>query len=60
VRRKSTPAAGIDAIKSQICSGNIWIGGGAGVYQLIGLSTPVVTPIAANLITPYAALASKP
>jgi hypothetical protein len=41
-------------------SGNTWMAAGSGVYQLIGLTTPVVTPIAANLVSPYTTPASKP
>ncbi|HEY5331751.1 MAG TPA: hypothetical protein VIJ79_17865 [Acidobacteriaceae bacterium] len=41
-------------------SGNTWMAAGSGVYQLIGLTTPVVTPIASNLVSPYTTPASKP
>jgi hypothetical protein len=41
-------------------SGNIWITGGNQVTEFIGAATPVVTPIAANLVSPYSAPASRP
>ncbi|MDR3736720.1 MAG: hypothetical protein P4L10_14450 [Acidobacteriaceae bacterium] len=46
-------------------SGNLWVantGGSNGhsVTELIGIATPVVTPLAANLIAPYSAPASRP
>jgi DNA-binding beta-propeller fold protein YncE len=36
-------------------SGNVWVGNGeAGtVTELIGAATPVVTPVVANLLSPY-------
>ena len=41
-------------------SGNIWVSGGNQVTEFIGLATPVVTPLAANLASPYWAPASRP
>jgi hypothetical protein len=54
-------------------SGNVWMsstasvnGGGSPVYselyivEFVGAATPVVTPISANLASPYSAPASKP
>jgi DNA-binding beta-propeller fold protein YncE len=45
-------------------SGDVWaVGGGSGagsVTELIGAASPVVTPIVANLISPYSAPASRP
>ena len=40
-------------------SGNVWVTSGAGnnLVELVGAATPVVTPIAANLVTPYGAYA---
>lgn len=45
-------------------SGDVWIpnssNGGTTVTELIGLSAPVVTPLAGNLIAPYGNPASRP
>jgi ligand-binding sensor domain-containing protein len=42
-------------------SGNVWLTSGSKwVVEIIGASAPVVTPIVANLVTPYSAPASKP
>ncbi len=43
-------------------SGNGWITseGKAYVTELLGIATPVVTPLAANLVAPYKQTASKP
>ena len=44
-------------------SGNIWVadGGGVGLTEFVGAATPVVTPIVANLNTPYGTAAvNKP
>jgi streptogramin lyase len=43
-------------------SGDVWISNSAdaSLTELIGAATPVVTPLAANLTTPYSAPASKP
>jgi secreted PhoX family phosphatase len=37
-------------------SGNVWVTGGASnnLVEFVGAATPVVTPIAANLVSPYA------
>ncbi|MGA3035467.1 MAG: hypothetical protein ABSD70_19450 [Terracidiphilus sp.] len=35
-------------------SGNVWAIGGTGVVEFVGVATPVVTPIVANLLPPYA------
>jgi hypothetical protein len=45
------------------CSGNVWTtnpGTAGSVTELIGAATPVVTPLVANLISPYSAPASRP
>lgn len=41
-------------------SGNAWVLGSVSVTEFIGAATPVVTPMAANLTSPYSAPASKP
>jgi streptogramin lyase len=45
-------------------SGNIWLATGAtntnSISEIIGIASPVVTPIAANLVAPYSTPASKP
>ena len=43
-------------------SGNVWVscGSPSGVMQYVGLATPVVTPLVANLKAPYNAPASRP
>jgi streptogramin lyase len=43
-------------------SGNVWItsAGTNSVVQVIGAATPVVTPLVANLVSPYSGPASKP
>ena len=41
-------------------SGNLWTVSASGVYQYLGIGTPVVTPIAANLFSPYTAPVNKP
>jgi hypothetical protein len=41
-------------------SGNIWVTGGNQVTEFIGAATPVVTPVAASLVSPYSAPASRP
>lgn len=41
-------------------SGNIWVTGGNQVTEFVGAATPVVTPVAANLSSPYLAPASRP
>jgi hypothetical protein len=43
-------------------SGDVWVAdtGAYQVVEFIGAAAPVVTPIVANLITPYTHLASKP
>jgi len=43
-------------------SGNVWVtcGSPSTVMQFIGLATPVVTPLVANLMAPYNTPASKP
>jgi hypothetical protein len=43
-------------------SGDIWLcdGNTNTVSEYIGVATPVVTPVAANLLAPYNAPASKP
>ena len=43
-------------------SGDVWTSNynGNSITELIGAATPVVTPLAANLITPYTTPASKP
>ncbi len=43
-------------------SGDVWVAntGYTSVTELIGAAAPVVTPIVANLISPYSAPASKP
>jgi DNA-binding beta-propeller fold protein YncE len=43
-------------------SGNVWAAyyGGNGVIEFVGAAVPVVTPLAASLIAPYSAPASKP
>ena len=43
-------------------SGNVWTAdyNNSAVIKLVGAASPVVTPLAANLITPYSAPASKP
>ena len=43
-------------------SGDIWIAnaGTNSVTEIIGTATPVVTPLVANLVSPYSAPASKP
>ena len=43
-------------------SGDVWTANynGNSITELIGAATPVVTPLAANLITPYTTPASKP
>ena len=45
------------------CSGNVWTtnaGTVGSLTELIGAATPVVTPLVANLITPYSSPASRP
>jgi hypothetical protein len=43
-------------------SGDAWVANeyNSSVTELIGIATPVVTPVVANLISPYSAPASKP
>jgi hypothetical protein len=43
-------------------SGNVWVScsGPSSVMEYIGLATPVVTPLVANLMPPYSQPASKP
>jgi streptogramin lyase len=41
-------------------SGNLWVAAEDQVDEIVGLATPVVTPVAANLVAPYSAAASKP
>jgi sugar lactone lactonase YvrE len=47
-------------------SGNVWVANSGGennsngTTEFVGLATPVVTPLVANLILPYSAPASKP
>ena len=43
-------------------SGNVWVscGSPSTVMQFVGLATPVVTPLVANLMAPDSAAASKP
>jgi streptogramin lyase len=43
-------------------SGDVWIAnaGTNSVTEIIGIATPVVTPLVANLISPYSVPASKP
>lgn len=41
-------------------SGNIWVAGGGRVVEFVGIAAPVVTPLAANLRSPYGAPASRP
>jgi hypothetical protein len=41
-------------------SGNVWVVSSDSMTEFIGAATPVVTPMAANLISPYSAPASKP
>jgi hypothetical protein len=43
-------------------SGNVWelSSGNNALIEFVGVATPVVTPVVANLITPYSAPASKP
>jgi hypothetical protein len=43
-------------------SGNAWVANNTGnsITEFIGVATPVVTPLVANLIAPYSAPASKP
>ena len=45
-------------------SGNVWLATGNvntnSISELVGLAAPVGTPIAANLVSPYSAPASKP
>jgi streptogramin lyase len=43
-------------------SGNVWTAnfGLSTVTEFIGIATPVVTPIVANLLSPYSAPASRP
>jgi sugar lactone lactonase YvrE len=41
-------------------SGNLWTANGVSVIQYIGIATPLVTPIAANLMSPYTAPVNKP
>jgi hypothetical protein len=41
---------------------NVWVPnkGANSITEFIGAATPVVTPVVANLITPYTTPASKP
>lgn len=43
-------------------SGDVWVscGSPAILEEYVGAATPVVTPVVANLLTPYSAAASKP
>ncbi len=41
-------------------SGNLWMASTGEVTEIIGVATPVVTPIAANLVSPYTHPASLP
>ena len=41
-------------------SGDVWVTGGPQVVEFIGAASPVVTPVAANLVSPYSAPASRP
>jgi streptogramin lyase len=44
-------------------SGNVWLSsynGNGNISEIVGAATPVVTPIAASLIAPYSAAASRP
>jgi len=43
-------------------SGDVWVanGGNSTISEFIGLTSPVVTPLSANLAAPYSAPASKP
>lgn len=43
-------------------SGNLWVscGGPSSLMEYVGVATPVVTPIVANLLPPYNAPASRP
>jgi hypothetical protein len=43
-------------------TGSVWVSNGLAynVTQLVGVATPVVTPLAANLAGPYNAPASRP
>jgi streptogramin lyase len=58
------PGGGINGASGIVIdgSGNVWAtnSGGNSVTEFIGAATPVVTPIVANLISPYSTPASKP
>ncbi len=41
-------------------SGNLWVAAGSQIDEIIGLTSPVVTPVVANLISPYGHPASRP
>lgn len=43
-------------------AGNVWVpnSAGASITELIGIASPVVTPLAASITAPYTAPASKP
>ena len=41
-------------------SGNIWVSAGNHVTEFVGIAAPVVTPVVANLVSPYGAPASRP
>ncbi len=41
-------------------SGNLWLAGGTQVTEIIGIASPVVTPVVANLKSPYTHPASLP
>jgi hypothetical protein len=43
-------------------SGNVWVANykSKSITEFVGAATPVVTPMVANLISPYSAPASRP
>jgi hypothetical protein len=51
------PAIGDVAIDG---AGNLWIAATTKIVEVIGLASPVVTPIVANLLSPYTHPASRP
>lgn len=34
-------------------SGNVWVAAAGGTVEFVGIAVPVVTPIVANLLSPY-------
>jgi hypothetical protein len=41
-------------------SGNLWLAASTQLEEVVGLAAPVVTPVVANLLSPYSAPASRP